>query len=329
MSLLSKATFATAPKPLLWLAGILLLTTLAGAGATWYYRGELDDAETLAAAEKKTHETEVESLNRRVSEVTAANGFEHSVVEELARRLQIAVGQRQQAEQGLATAINQRDRARRERDRALSQFRQAQEAIYATDETCAVWGARPVCGRITDGVWQQWERARGSAAGEDGAGGDAGPAAGEDRPDADGRSDPRAGADADRRVQPAGVHAAHGMLQHEAARGDAEHRARLGQRVGGQPPGHPPRQRRGHAAAGAQHPGETAVTTIVLQFPDNASAAKIFDSLLGAGALAMASPNRPTIVSVTPAPANPLAASLLLQRMAERGIVPAGGSDET
>lgn len=325
MSLLSKATFAAAPKPMLWLAGILLLTTLAGAGTTWYYRGELADAETLADTVADRHTAEIGAKKTRIGELEAANKHEAAVVKELARRLATAVGQHQQAAQALSSAIDQRDRARRERDRALSQFRQAQEAIYADDDACAEWGSRPVCGRISDGLWRQWEGARGSAgAGEDGAGGDPGAAAGEDRPDPDRR--PAAGADADpgRPVQPARLHAPGGLLLEPAAGDHAQRGAGLGRDFGGKPQGNPARQRRGHEAA----PGgnrETAVTLIVLQYPDDASAARIFDDLHRAGAL-----NRShftpdvTVIASTTAPG---VAEQLRKRMREKGL--SGVSDLT
>lgn len=324
MSLLSKAAFATAPKPLLWLAGILLLTTLASAGATWYYHGELADAETLATTVDDRHKAEIAAKDLRISELTGANQFEHTVVEELGRRLREAIGQQQQAAQGLATAIDQRDRARRERDHALSQFRQAQEAIYANDEACAEWGARPVCGRISDGVWQRWEDARGSAApaSEDGAAGDPGAPAGADRPDPDRRPAPGAGADSGHRVQPAGVHATHGLFLEPAAGDHAKPSVGLGRRVGGQPAGHPPGQRRGHEAAPGGH-RETAVTLIVLEYPDDATAARIFDDLHRAGAL-----NRSHFtpaVTVIADTSDPRIAAQLKQRMRRKGL--SGESD--
>ena len=238
--------------PLLYACGILFALLLVTGGTARYFHGEMKDARKSEADAKTANEAVVGGLNTRISELNAANAHEQAVVKEVAKRLHTAVGQHEQAEQALADAITQRDRARRERDRAHSLTRKAQEAKYENDESCAAWGARPVCGRITDGVLDQWERARGSdgAGGEDGAGRDAGAADGADRSDPDRGIDPRSGADAGMDVRDRGLRPTGGLLQQPAAGSDAVGRAGLGWEFGGQPQIDQESQRSGRAFEG-------------------------------------------------------------------------------
>lgn len=248
MSIASRLTVT----PLLYACGILFALLLVSTGTARYFHGEMKDAQKSEADAKTAHDAVVGGLNLRISELGAANTHEHSVVEELARRLVTAVGQHQQAEEALTDAITQRDRARRERERALSQFRQAQEANYENDETCAVWGTRPVCGGISDGLQLQWERARGSdgTGSQDGVGGDAGPAAGPDRPDADGRPDPGTSTGAGLGIWRRGVQPAGGLLLEPPAGSDAVDSARVGWQFGRQPAGDQASKRAGGTAQG-------------------------------------------------------------------------------
>jgi hypothetical protein len=238
--------------PLLYACGILFALLLVATVTARYFHGEMQDAQKSEADAKTANEAVVGGLNTRISELNAAKAHEQAVVKELAKRLRTAVGQHEQAEQALADAITQRDRARRERDRAHSLTRKAQEANYENDETCAVWGARPVCGRITDGVLDQWQRARGSdgTGDQDGAGRDAGAAAGTDRSDADRRADPRTGADAGMGLRHRGLRPAGGLLQQPAAGSAAFGRAGMGQWFGGQPAVDPSGQRSGREVEG-------------------------------------------------------------------------------
>lgn len=320
MSLLSKATFAAAPKPLLWLAGILLLTTIAGTGTTWYYRSELLDAETLASTNTERHKAEIGGKDTRIAELEGANLHEHAVVEELSKRLSTAIGQRQRAEEALADAITQRDRARRERDRAYSITRKAQEANYENDETCAVWGSRPVCGGISDGLQLEWERARGSdgTGSEDGARGDPGPAARPDRPDPDRGSNTGGSTSAGMGFRHPGLRPACGLLLESPTGGNAVRSACMGRQLCGQPSSHPTSQRRGSQAADRKHAGEAAVTFVVLEYPDHAPAARIFDDLFRAGALnpGHASPTATVLAGTS----DPSIAECVVQRLLQRGL---------
>lgn len=322
MSIITKAVFASAPKPLLWLAGILLATTLIASGTAAYYHGEMKDAEQAKIDAQATHDAVVGSLNTRISELGAVNENEHAVVEELAKRLFIAVGKRQQAEKALTDAITNRDSARRERDRVLCQLRQAQEASYANDETCAAWGARPVCGRITDGVLDQWQRARGSdgTGRQDGAGGNPGPAAGEDRPDADRRADPGTGAGAGLGLRHRGLQPAGGLFQQSPAGGDAVGRSGMGQQFGGKSALDQAGERPGRAAAWESEWG-AGVIRVTLEFPNTMSGAEVFNSLYVAGAATTGNQNRrPTLTAIAADTESATAARQLSSRLAERGV---------
>lgn len=318
MSIVSRLTVT----PLLYACGILFALLLVATGTARYFHGEMKDAEQAKTDAATAHDAVVGGLNTRISTLAGANKHEQAVVKELARRLVTAVGQHQQAETALTNAIDTRDRARRERDRALSQLRQAQEANYANDETCAVWGARPVCGRITDGVLDQWQRARGSdgTGDQDGAGGNPGAAAGADRSDADRRADPRTGADAGMGLRHRGLRPAGGMLQQPAAGIDAFGRAGVGQWFGGQPALDQAGQRRVGQASGAARQGETAVSYfVVLEYSDRTPASRIVDDLHKAGAMNSATGPRPTIIA--DATGDPDVVAIVGMRLSERGIV--------
>lgn len=320
MSIASRLTVT----PLLYACGILFALLLVSTGTARYFHGEMLDAQKAQTDAKTAHDAVVGGLNLRISELGAANTHEHSIVEELARRLVTAVGQRQQAGAALTDAITQRDRARRERDRAHSLTRKAQEANYENDETCADWGARPVCGGISDGLYLQWERARGSdgAGGEDGAGGNPGAAAGADRSDPDRGPHPRTGADAGMDVRDRGLRPAGRLFQQSPVGSDAVGRTGLGRELGGQPARDQAGQRGGAEAAGTAGHRETAVTSIVLTYPDHIQPSTIFDALYKAGAASAPNGSHPTVAVLAggSSEAQQVCAAVIRQRLAQRGI---------
>lgn len=179
MNILSKLTV----KPLLWTSGILLVVAIALAGAlvvqsAWNSAEvaglEAKVASTDAALTLAKHDLAVtgKSLNNALQ----TNLSMKTSVDDLAQRLQDEVGRRQNTQAALEQAEHQRDAARSSRDTAIHNLKTEREKLYATDATCADWGARPVCAAVSDSLQEQWGRAT-SPGGDRGQGGGGGQAA--------------------------------------------------------------------------------------------------------------------------------------------------------
>lgn len=201
MSILSRLTVT--PTPLLYASGALLVLSVGLATALVVQDArhaaalaELTTAKQAAEASADIEATKAEVFLDKLRELAQTNGQQRGVVDDLAHRLKSAIGQAQATARVLADVIEQRDAAHAERDRTLAQLTQLRETLYANDPSCATWGARPVCGALSDSLRDQWTRARTGAgpAGDAGPGGGGrGAAAGADRPHPDRSANPAAG----------------------------------------------------------------------------------------------------------------------------------------
>lgn len=155
MNILSNLTV----KPLLWATGILLLVSAVLAGALVVQNARHSAALATVNASLATSENQLKVTGRSLAGALQSNLSMKTSVDDLAQRLQDEVGRRQETQAILERAENQRDAAKAARDTALSNLKTEREKLYATDATCADWGARPVCAAVSDSLQDQWRRA--------------------------------------------------------------------------------------------------------------------------------------------------------------------------
>lgn len=161
MSILSKLTV----KPLLWTIAALLVALVVQWGI---YSARLAKAHTsLAYANSAMAEAKatLKAVNQAMAQAVTANRSNTASILDLQQRLSDAVGRRQQVQAALAAAEAERDAAKAARNAASAALKAEREKTYATDPSCSAWGARPVCGAISNGLQQQWEDAARPAAG--------------------------------------------------------------------------------------------------------------------------------------------------------------------
>lgn len=177
--------------PLLWACG-LLLAAVAWLGITLWGIGARHDGEIATVQAKlDTAISERDAARAEVRSAVLTNTSQQGIIEDLAARLNDAITANEQLDRLLTDANNTLIVAQRERAAALSQLEAQRETDYATDPSCAAWGAAPVCARITGGLRDQWRAAQRSARGDrDPAGGSAAAAAGAGTGAADGRARP-------------------------------------------------------------------------------------------------------------------------------------------
>lgn len=161
MSILTSLTV----KPLLWACGILLAACSALAISMVVINAKHDAAMTTANSRADAAEILAGNRQLAITSMAHTNLTQNLAIDDLAKRLDEAVGKKQQTEQALASAEKQRDAARQARDTLLAQSRAETEKTYATDPTCAAWGRAPVCPGISDSVQKSW-RAAGQPGGD-------------------------------------------------------------------------------------------------------------------------------------------------------------------
>lgn len=234
MSIVSKLTVT----PLLYLSGGLFVAVLGLSGALWLQNkthtatvATLEARNTTISADLSVASTAIELLEANETVLASTNADNATLIDELSRRLGEAVGQEQQTAAINRRVIAERDAARTARARAEAALQRERSTTYETDATCAAWGARPVCGAISDSVFDHWTRTQAPATAE-GSGeaedrGSAQAPAGPDRAHPD--RNPEAGARTSPGDRPGrGVWPAEGLLLEPATGGDAAGRAGLG-----------------------------------------------------------------------------------------------------
>lgn len=161
MSILSKLTV----KPLLWtiLALLVLLVVQWGISSARLAKAHTSVAYANSAMAEAT--ATLNTVNEAMAQAITANRSNVAVITDLQQRLSDAVGRRQEVQAALAKAEADRDAARAARNAATAALNAQREKTYANDPSCAAWGARPVCGAISDGLQQQWKGAAAPAAG--------------------------------------------------------------------------------------------------------------------------------------------------------------------
>lgn len=168
-----------AVKPLLWAVGLLVALNLAQLGihAVRISGMEADLAEVTG--QRNTAQTQLTATEGARSTAVAVNEGQRKVIEDLAARLDTAITENENIDRLLTDATNTLAYVQRQRAEAVAQLEAERENDYATDPSCAAWGAAPVCGRITGGLLDQWRGAQESGrGGADAGGGSAAPPAG-------------------------------------------------------------------------------------------------------------------------------------------------------
>lgn len=216
-------------KPLLIACGVLLLA-LTVVTALYVGRGQTIDAQAATITQLQG---QVTAANEAVATAKQVNTNQTAKIKSLVSRIGELVGQAHDLEQARRKALAERDRARQERDRRHREVQQLKEKIYATDQDCADWGARPVCAAITDQLRLEWSDSQ-HGAHRDGAGRGAAPPARGAVSGASGGAGAWPAADAGDRLVPR-MHDR--LLLEPAARGDAVSGAAVGQWTGRPDPG--------------------------------------------------------------------------------------------
>lgn len=212
-------------KPLLIACGVLLLA-LSVVTMLYVGRGQTIDAQAATITQLQG---QVTAANESVAAATRVNSGQTEKIRELVTRIRGLVGQNEELEEARRAALAERDRARLERDRRHREVQQLKEKIYANDQDCADWGARPVCAALTDQLRLEWGDAH-RGADRDGAARGADPAADRAFAGAAGGAAAWPGADAGDQLV-ARLHDR--LLLQPATRGDALPGAAMGQGLGG------------------------------------------------------------------------------------------------
>lgn len=212
-------------KPLLIACGVLLLA-LAVVTALYVGRGTTIDAQATTITQLQG---QVKAGNDAVAEAKRVNKTQKATIKDLVDRIDELVGQAHDLEEARRAALAERDRARQERDRRHREVQQLKEKIYATDQDCADWGARPVCAAITDQLRLEWGDAHRRTDRDGAARGAAAPAGGA-FPGTAGGAGAWPGADTGDQLVPR-LHDR--LLLQPAARADALPGAAVGQGLGG------------------------------------------------------------------------------------------------
>ena len=153
-------------KPLLIACGVLLAVVLGLIGALVVQGSRHDAAYAKLQTTAQTCAVERGAAETKVTELARANASQQQAVEDLARRLDAAITETERLDELLTTAENQTAAAHAERDRALGALNDLREITYATDPSCAAWGAAPVCAAISGGVHDRWRQAEAAARGD-------------------------------------------------------------------------------------------------------------------------------------------------------------------
>ncbi len=163
MGIMSKITV----KPLLYVIAALALVIVGmgvkmrlDASAHAVRISAYSSALAKMTANRDQYRSLAEQRGERIQQVNGANRSNLTTIATLEDKLEQAVGQEQQTAAALAKAITERNAARSARDSALDKLRKDRETTYATDPTCADWGARPVCAAISDSLQLEWDQAR-------------------------------------------------------------------------------------------------------------------------------------------------------------------------
>ena len=168
-----------AVKPLLWAVGLLLALNLAQLGIHAVQTSRLEAKLAIAESAASSANTQLAATEDARNTAVAVNEGQKKVVEDLLARLDTAITENENIDQLLTDANNTLAYVQRQRAEAVAQLEAERENDYATDPSCAAWGAAPVCGRITGGLLDQWRGAQEAGrAGADAGGGSATPPTG-------------------------------------------------------------------------------------------------------------------------------------------------------
>lgn len=152
-----------AVKPLLWICG-LLLAAVGALTLTMIVKDARHNAALTKAESARDDATRnLSAANDEVDRLAKTNTNQQGVVEALAGKLDAAISETERLDGLLTIAQDRLIAATRARDDALAKLTTERENDYATDPNCAAWGAAAVCGRLTDGLLDQWRDAQATA----------------------------------------------------------------------------------------------------------------------------------------------------------------------
>ena len=153
-------------KPLLIACGVLLAVVLGLIGALVVQGSRHDAAYAKLQTTANTCATERDAATTKVGELARANASQQQAIEGLASRLDAAITETERLDELLTNAEDAAALAHAERERALGALNDLREITYATDPSCAAWGAAPVCAAISGGVQERWRQATAAARGD-------------------------------------------------------------------------------------------------------------------------------------------------------------------
>lgn len=153
-------------KPLLIACGVLLAVVLGLIGALVVQGSRHDAAYAKLQTTANTYATERDAATTKVGELARANTSQQHAIEGLASRLDAAITETERLDELLTNAEDAAALAHAERERAFAALNDLREITYATDPSCAAWGAAPVCAAISGGVQERWRQATAAARGD-------------------------------------------------------------------------------------------------------------------------------------------------------------------
>ena len=153
-------------KPLLIACGVLLAVVLGLIGALVVQGSRHDAAYAKLQTTAKTCGAERDIAEAKVEELARANTSQQQAVEGLVTRLDAAITETERLDELLTNAEDAAALAHAERERAFAALNDLREITYATDPSCAAWGAAPVCAAISGGVQERWRQATAAARGD-------------------------------------------------------------------------------------------------------------------------------------------------------------------
>ena len=153
-------------KPLLIACGALSAVVVLLLGLLVVRDARADAAYAKLEATASTCDVERKAAETKVGELALSNTSQQHAIEGLASRLDAAITETERLDELLTNAEDAAALAHAERERAFAALNDLREITYATDPSCAAWGAAPVCAAISGGVQERWRQATAAARGD-------------------------------------------------------------------------------------------------------------------------------------------------------------------
>lgn len=146
-------------KPLLWICAALVLACASLTTVIVVKDARHKATVAQLQSEKDTCANSLATTKDSLATAEATNGRQQLAVAALAGKLDIAIRETERLDKLLTEAETDLAATRKARDRALAALEVERENVYATDPSCAAWGAAPVCAGLTGSLQEHWRSA--------------------------------------------------------------------------------------------------------------------------------------------------------------------------